>query len=191
MRKAVALLLILLFMSVCQASAALSPLEVVKTHIDKVITTATNKKLSTKEKTEKIKNILDKAIDWPYVAKLVLGVHYKKVKPDEFKHFQQLFKEFIKKVYARKFLKYSGEKIVYKKESIQDGIATVDMTLITTKGQKIPITCRLSQHSGEWFIYDVLIEGISMVNNYRIQINRIIARKGFKGLIRILEKKAK
>ena len=186
-----AVLLALLFVSVHQIPASPSPLEVVKTHIDKVITTVTNKKLSTKEKTEEIKNILDKAIDWPYVAKLVLGVHYKKVNPEEFKKFQKLFKEFIKKVYARKFLKYSGEKIVYKKESIQDGIAIVDMTLITTKGQKIPITCRLSHHNGEWLIYDVLIEGISMVNNYRIQINRIIARKGFKGLIRILEKKAK
>lgn len=122
---------------------------------------------------------------------MVLGLHYKEVKPKEFERFTYLFKEFIKKVYARKFLKYSGEKIVYHKESIDNDIATVTMSLITTKGQKIPIACRLHNVNGQWLIYDVLVEGISMVNNYRIQIHRIITQKGFDHLMKILKKKAK
>ncbi len=173
------------------ALAAETPLDVVKSHIDGVISVLVSKKLSVTQKKRRIMEELDTAIDWPYVSKLVLGIYYKKCSPGQFSEFERLFKEFVKHVYARKFLRYSGERIIYKGQRVEDGIAVVDMVLVTTKGQKIPIACRLSKRDGRWLIYDVLIEGISMVNNYRIQINRIISKKGVNGLLRILRRKVK
>lgn len=166
-----------------------SPLQVVKKNIDQIINTLTNKKLTPKEKKKKIKEILEYTIDWPEVSKRVLGIHYRRLKPEQIEKFEHLFKEFVKNVYAKKFLKYSGEKIVYEKEIVEGNYASVKMKLITTDNQEIPMVCKLLKRGDKWYVYDVLIEGISMVNNYRIQINKIIARKGFSGLIRILEKK--
>ncbi len=166
-----------------------SPLQVVKKNIDQIISTLTDKKLTIKEKKRKIRDILECTIDWSEVSKRVLGIHYKRLSEQQKKKFQHLFKEFVKNVYAKKFLKYSGEKIIYVKEEIEDSFASVKMKLITTKNQEIPLVCRLLKRNNKWYVYDVLIEGISMVNNYRIQINRIISKKGFSGLIKILEKK--
>jgi len=181
--------LIAVFIFSAQLHAEETPLQVVKKNIDQIINTLTDKSLSLKEKKKKIKEILEYTIDWPEVSKRVLGIHYRKLSPEQVKKFEYLFKEFVKNVYAKKFLKYSGEKIIYEKEQIDGNYASVSMKLITTQNQEIPLVCRLLKRGNKWYIYDVLIEGISMVNNYRIQINRIIARKGFSGLIRILEKK--
>ncbi len=190
MKKLICILTITTLLIVSfKAHAEESPLQVVKKNIDQIISTLTDKKLTVKEKKRKIRDILEYTIDWSEVSKRVLGVHYKRLSKEQKKKFQHLFKEFVKNVYAKKFLKYSGEKIRYVKEEIEDSFASVKMKLITTKNQEIPLVCRLLKRNNKWYVYDVLIEGISMVNNYRIQINRIISKKGFSGLIKILEKK--
>ncbi len=190
MKKLICILTITTLLIVSfKAHAEESPLQVVKKNIDQIISTLTDKKLTVKEKKKKIRDILEYTIDWSEVSKRVLGVHYKRLSKEQKKKFQHLFKEFVKNVYAKKFLKYSGEKIRYVKEEIEDSFASVKMKLITTKNQEIPLVCRLLKRNNKWYVYDVLIEGISMVNNYRIQINRIISKKGFSGLIKILEKK--
>ena len=166
-----------------------SPMEVVKLKIDRIINTLTDKNLTVEEKQKIIREIIDQTIYWNEVSKRVLGIYWRTLKPEQKEEFSHLFREFIKKIYARKFLRYSGEKIRYKKQEINDGLATVYMDLITTKKQIIPISCKLFLKDGNWLVYDIFIEGISMVNNYRVQINRIIARRGFDYLIKILKRK--
>ncbi len=168
-----------------------TPLDVVKSNIDYVLEALTNKKIPVEEKKRRIREAFEKTLDWEKIATLVLGIHNRRITPEKKKKFTLLFKEFIENVYANKFLRYSGEKIVYGKQFISGNRASVNMQLITTKGQRIPIVCRLIKRNGKWLIYDVMIEGISMVNNYRIQVNNVITKKGIDGLLKILERKVK
>jgi phospholipid transport system substrate-binding protein len=168
----------------------LTPMEQVKKEINQALEILKNPKLKPQERTKEILNIVDDAVEWHEVSKRVLSVRWRNRTPQERAEFTKVFKEFVKANYASKFEKYSGEEISYDKEEIDDGYARVILR-ISSKTMQKPITmeCRLIDENGKWMIYDILIEGVSMVNNYRIQINDILVNSSFKDLIEKLKSK--
>jgi phospholipid transport system substrate-binding protein len=181
------ILAITLGASLCQAG---EPTKELKQTVDQMISILSNKKLSVQQKHEKIYSLMDKSIDWDEVAKRVLGIHWRRRTPEEREKFKRLFKDFVEAKYAKRFEMYSGEKVFFGKEIVEGNYASVTTKIETKQNRTFTLENRMVLKNGRWLVYDILIEGISMVNNYRTQINNIIARRSFKGLIKILEKKA-
>ena len=106
------------------------------------------------------------------------------------KEFVQLFRELLQGVYADRLLAYSDQKIIFDKETmLKKGRAEVQSYLQTSDGTKIPLFYRLTDKSGSWKVYDVIIEGVSMVKNYRTQFRQILAKDSPEKLLQILRNK--
>ncbi len=188
--KLIVSLAVVLLVSISQVVWAGEPTKQLKEHVDEMISILSNKSLSTKEKHQKVYKILDEAVDWDEVAKRVLGIHWRRRTPEERERFKVLFKDFVEAKYAKRFEMYSGEKVYFGKETVEGDYASVLVKIETKQNRTFTMENRMVLKNGKWLIYDILIEGISMVNNYRTQINNIIAKHSFKGLIKILERKA-
>ncbi len=194
-RKALVTLLALLIAAPLMAAPTtptLSPMEQVKKEINQAFSILRNPKLSSKEKSQKILEIVDKFVDWHEVAKRVLGIRWRRVTPQQREKFTQVFKEFVKANYADKFEKYSDEKVVYEKQELDPPYARVFLKVYSKKQpEPISMECRLINNNGKWLVYDILIAGVSMVNNYRVQIANILVNKSFDDMLKTLEKKVK
>jgi phospholipid transport system substrate-binding protein len=89
----------------------------------------------------------------------------------------------------RKVEDYSGEKVFYEGETKEGDYASVRVKIVTKKGEDIPVEYRLKREGEGWFIYDVSIEGVSLVNNYRIQFHSIISQSSYENLVKRLKEK--
>ena len=103
-----------------------------------------------------------------------------------------MFKELLQGVYADRLLAYSDQKVIYDKElMLKKGRAEVQSYLQTSDGNKIPLFYRLTDKGGSWKVYDIVIEGVSMVKNYRTQFKEILSNGSPDKLLEILREKSK
>ena len=86
---------------------------------------------------------------------------------------------------------YSGEKVLYGRESVDGDYGVVRIKIVTRKETEIPVMYRVKKKAGDWFVYDISVEGVSLVNNYRSQFNSIILKSSYKDLIKKLRAKVK
>ncbi|MGO9203339.1 MAG: phospholipid-binding protein MlaC [Limisphaerales bacterium] len=143
------------------------------------------------ERRRLIRKEFDQRFDWPTIARSCLGRHWAKRTRAEQVEFSGLFTRFLEDNYIERFETYYGDldKIDYLGEKIIDDYASVKV-LITTKNQvSHPVEYRLQKTGGGWRIYDVLIEGVSLVKNYRDQFDEIIAKSSFEKLVAQLRAK--
>jgi phospholipid transport system substrate-binding protein len=184
----VALLIVMPF----QAYAA-SAQETVETSVNKVTKTLNDPTFKAKPKDAKITeigNIIGEVFDFTELSKRTLGREWKKMKPEQQKEFVELFKELLQGVYADRLLAYTDEKVVFDKEiELKKGRAEVQSNIVLSDGTKVPIFYRLTNQSGEWKTYDLIIEGVSLVKNYRSQFREIIAKDSPEKLLQILREK--
>lgn len=178
----------LIFISIGLAISQTDPLSFSKRKVEDIISIVANRKLSPSVKRAEISKIIDEIIDWDYVSKSVLGVHYRRISSDDYKFFVTRFREYIKDVYAGKFIKYRGEKVEFTKEEKSSDYAKVYAEVFTADGKKVPVVAILRPSSDKWLLTDIYIEGVSMVANYRSQVNTVISQKGFKALLEMLSK---
>jgi phospholipid transport system substrate-binding protein len=186
---------ILLSVLLCLAGAASRagvPTDEVRATTDKVLALLNTPNLQgdakRSERHHRIRAVLDERFDWQESARGCLGRHWAERTPAEQKEFVTLFVEFLERSYLGKFdLFYVNvETIDYRSEKIIDNCASVQ-TMINTKAKfHHPVEYRLekSGSADNWRIYDTVIEGVSMVKNYRDQFNDIIAKSSYAGLIR-------
>jgi phospholipid transport system substrate-binding protein len=112
------------------------------------------------------------------------------MKPEQQKEFAELFKELLQGVYADRLLAYTDQKIEFGKEiELKKGRAEVQSNIVLSDGTKVPIFYRLTDKSGDWKTYDLIIEGVSLVKNYRSQFREIIAKESPDKLLEILRDK--
>ena len=186
----VALLIVMSF----QAYAA-SAKETVETSVNKVTKTLSDPTFKAKPKEAKITeigNIIGEVFDYTELSKRTLGREWKKMKPEQQKEFIELFKELLQGVYADRLLTYTDEKIVFDKEiDLKKGRAEVQSNIVLSDGTKVPIFYRLTNQSGQWKTYDLIIEGVSLVKNYRSQFKEIISKDSPEKLLEIMRNKAK
>jgi phospholipid transport system substrate-binding protein len=142
-------------------------------------------------KVEKLRNIYKDMFDQAELAKRVLGRNWSKLNPAQQQEFMQLFEQVLEKAYIDKILSYTNEKIVYYKESnISDDRVEVQ-TKIITSSKEIPLFYRVILKGGTWKVYDVVVENVSLVLNYRTQFNEILTKNTPEQLLEILRKKVK
>ena len=110
--------------------------------------------------------------------------------PAEKKEFVQLFETLLENSYAGKIESYNQEEIVYLKETVEGEYAEVKSKIVTAKRDEYSLDYRLIKKGGRWMVYDVVIEGVSMVSNYRTQFNKIIAGQGYGELKKKLRAKS-
>jgi phospholipid transport system substrate-binding protein len=145
-------------------------------------------KLNDPERREKLRDALTPRFDWFEMAKQALGKHWSAI-PSRQDEFVAVFAEFLGNSYIGKIGSYRDEKIVFVHESIEKNLAQVNTKIIPGKGEPTSVNYRLHRVQEEWKIYDVVVEDISLVANYRSQFNRILANGSFDDLIQRLKEK--
>jgi phospholipid transport system substrate-binding protein len=138
---------------------------------------------------QQIRAIADEVFDWRETGKRALAQHWQARSPKEQQEFSVLFAELVERSYIGKIARYSGERIVYAGETVEGDQATVKTKLITKSNTEIPIDYRMRKDGERWRAYDVVIEGVSLVSNYRTQFNRIIQQSGYGELVNKLKAK--
>ncbi len=105
------------------------------------------------------------------------------------KNLRHCFKSLLSKTYAGKIENYSGEKVQYLKEQLKDSYAEVQTTIVSNKTE-ISLDYRLLLKDGNWRVYDVVVDGVSLVKNYRVQFDRIIRNSSYEELVKTLREKS-
>ncbi len=175
-----------------QAIAA-TPKETIKAGVDNLLKTLGDPSFKAKPKDEKIALLgtqIEAVFDFTELSKRTLGRTWKKMSSEQQTEFVELFQKLLQGVYADLLISYTDEKIIFGKETmLKKGRAEVESYLQTKDGKKIPLFYRLTDKSGSWKVYDVIIEGVSMVKNYRTQFREIMKGGSPEKLLEILRKK--
>jgi phospholipid transport system substrate-binding protein len=168
-------------------SLAGAPTEQIRGTIDRTIGILKDPALSGKDRKEERRGLLRKeiepAFDFQEMAKRSLGPNWRDRTPEERVRFIALFRELLENSYLGKIESYQGEEIRYGKETVDGPYAQVETVVVTTRGQEIPVDYRLLSDGVRYRVYDVVIEGISLVNNYRSQFNSILQKSSFAELM--------
>ncbi len=197
MRKSLAALIIAfaaLNLSPVSASAA-TPLETIQAQVDRaleVLRDPVPKAESAKAaKEKKIWAILDSVFDYTELSKRTLAQNWKKLSPDQQKEFISLFGKLLGTVYMDRIIAYKDEKVVFGKvTNLSDKTAEVQSQVVQSS-KSIPIHYRMILRDGEWKVYDVAIEGASLVQNYRTQFREILTNKTPEDLLKQLREKTR
>ena len=135
------------------------------------------------ERRDKLKEVIYQRFDFTEMAKRSLGSEWRRRSPEEQKEFVKLFTDLLRRAYLDQLESYNGEKIQYVKETEDDNHAQVDTKIIDNKEREFSVNYRLHNRNGDWKIYDVVIENISLINNYRAQFNRVLAKSSYEDLV--------
>jgi len=169
------------------------PMDTVQDGVNKVLSVAGDPALrgeaAKKIKEEKIRAIIGEFFDFTVLSRLTLGKNWKKFNPDQQKEFVGLYRALLENVYLGRILEYSEEKVVFAKETMLSKKKAEVQSKIIAKSVEIPISYRMVLRSGEWKVYDVIIEGISMVKNYRSQFRQLLAKGSPDALLETLREK--
>lgn len=171
------------------------PLEAVQASVNKVLEVLRDPKLkeaSAKEvKKEKLRLIYERMFDDVEPSKRTLAKNWNSLNAAQRQEFVLLFRQVLEKAYIDKILAYTDEKIVFERETIVSATQAEVQTKIVTSSKEIPISYRVLLKDGAWKIYDIVIENVSLVLNYRTQFNDILAKDTPEQLLEILRKKVK
>jgi phospholipid transport system substrate-binding protein len=170
------------------------PTEQVRQTADRVLSVLQDSRLKSadrqKERREQLRQIIGSRFDFGEMAKRSLGSNWQKANNEDQRQFVELFTELLEKSYADQIESYNGEKIVYGRENVSQDQADVDTKIVTKKGEEIAVIYKLRSAAGDWKVYDVVIENVSLVNNFRSQFNRILANESFGELLKKLQTKS-
>ena len=166
---------------------------VVKETIDEVMRLVTDEELKKPDQVSHRRILLEEAIGQHFsfseLAKRSLAAQWKSRSEEEQKEFVRLFQALLSKTYAGKIENYSEEEILYLKERRKNSYAEVQTKIISPKTE-VSLDYRLLLKDGRWQVYDVLVNGVSLVKNYRSQFARIIHRSSYEDLVTTLREKS-
>ncbi|MDY6837044.1 MAG: ABC transporter substrate-binding protein [Thermodesulfobacteriota bacterium] len=178
---------VFLFWAIPAVSA--TPLETMEGHVHQVLGVLQDPALERKTKEEKIWTMVQTMFDFPELSKRTLGRGWRKLDPNQRHTFTDLFSRLLAEVYMDRILSYKDEKVIFEKEKIKsDHYADVEGRIIT-ETEPISMVYRVIQEKGQWRVYDVVIEGVSLIKNYRSQFNEILRNKTPDDLIELIRKK--
>jgi phospholipid transport system substrate-binding protein len=188
----VALAFALTLLTVTGASAG-APTDQLRGSVDSVLKTLSDsemkKESQTAERRRRIRAAAGEIFDFPEISRRSLAVHWQARTPAGRQQFITLFGDMLEYSYISKIESYSGEKIQYVAESIDGNQAVVRTRIVSKQGVGTPVDYRMLLQDGRWRAYDVTIEGVSLVSNYRAQFNSIIQRSGYPDLVSKLKAK--
>jgi phospholipid transport system substrate-binding protein len=176
-------------------SEAGEPQDKIRQTINEVLAILADKALQAPERTQdrrtKLRQAVSQHFGFEEMAQRALGPHWKKLTGEQKQEFVSLFSDLLEPAYSSKIESYGGSQsdIRYIKETIDtQGYASV-RTEIATRDLPVEVEYRLLHHHGKWEVYDVVIEGVSLVNNYRTQFNKIIVQESYAALVKQMQLK--
>ena len=183
-----------LLLSAAPAQAG-EPTDQLRTEIDRVIKVLEDPELKkenrARERQGEVREIASGSFDFEETAKRSLARHWASRMPAEWDEFLQLFANLLERSYIPKIELYGGEKIAHVRETIDGDQATVKMKITTTQGTEVPVDYRMLRRCERWLVYDIIIEGVSLVANYRVQFNKIITASSHQELVTMMRDKEK
>jgi phospholipid transport system substrate-binding protein len=194
-KLAAAFFIVLLILTLVHRVAANAgePTDQVRGTVDRVLAILQDPKLKSKDKVnerrELLRRVIEARFDFSEMAKRSLGAEWRRLNPSQQQEFVGLFTDLLRDAYVADIESYKGEKVVYTRETQEDQFATVHTMIRSPDGTEYSLEYRLHLAGKEWKAYDVVIENVSIVNNYRSQFARLINKSSYEGLIRTLKEK--
>jgi phospholipid transport system substrate-binding protein len=166
-------------------AAAGEPTEALKTRIDRVLQILEKPG----DQHAELRKVADEIFDLEGMSRRALGPHWNARTPEEQREFVTLFTDLLERSYLGRVESGRGGKVLYTGESVTGDEATVRTRIVTAQRSEVPIDYRMHRRDGRWRIYDVNIEGISLINNYRSQFNSVIQSSSYAALVERLRAK--
>ncbi|MGH7228614.1 MAG: MlaC/ttg2D family ABC transporter substrate-binding protein [Nitrospiraceae bacterium] len=184
--------LILLSVGATQATAGTAT-DTIRDMLTEAIRILENQELKKPERAEERARLLERVLGDPFnfeeMSKRALGAHWAKLSDTERREFAQLFRSLLAHTYADRITGYSGEQIYYLNERVEGDYAEVRTKIVSDKAE-YPFDYRLLKKSNDWRVYDVIVDGVSLVNNYRGQFTKILRTSSYADLVEQLRKKS-
>jgi phospholipid transport system substrate-binding protein len=173
------------------AAATSDPMATVKETVKQVLAIVTDPsyKSATSERREKLREIIAPRFDFSDMARSAMGYHWRTLSQVQRDQFVHAFTGLLEASYMGKIEGYKGQQIVYVKETEDASTAQVNTKIVPKGGEAIPVNYQLKNDDGTWKVYDVVIDNISLVGNYRNQFNRIMNEKGYDKLVSAMKQK--
>ncbi len=169
------------------------PLDTIKSRINQVLAVLRDPALQgesgKKLKKEKLRPIFDNTFDYVELSKSTLSRNSEKLNPDQRQEFEKLYKALLEKVYMDTILSYKDQEVVFGKERALGQNRVEVESKIVSESKETPINFRMILKNGGWWVYDVVIENISLVQNYRSQFNRVLTKDSPEAMLAALRKK--
>ncbi|MBI1994765.1 MAG: ABC transporter substrate-binding protein, partial [Deltaproteobacteria bacterium] len=167
----VAPLLLLFFALVAPSpSSAGAPTEQIRASVDKIVAILNNPQLKsaakTKERRDQLRQAISSRFDFTEMARRSLGSQWRRLGPKEQEEFVRLFTDLLERAYVDRIEGYSDEKFAYVREILDRNYAEVNSRIVTHNGEEFSLNYKVLLKNGEWKVYDVVVENISLVNNY-------------------------
>jgi phospholipid transport system substrate-binding protein len=173
------------------SAVAAGPTEQLKTSVEQIVKILEDPSLKPdarlKERRAAIRKEAALIFNFTETARRALGRHWQSLSEKDRTEFTGLFTDLIERAYISKIERYSGERIAYAGEAVDGALATVRTRFVTKQGTEIPVDYRMQRDGDRWLVYDVAVEGISLVNNYRTQFDKIIQTSSYAELVRKLK----
>ncbi len=164
------------------ASAALQPQEQVKSAVDQIVSAVKNENLTVAQRRENIRTSIRNNFDFQSMSQSVLATNWKKATPEEQEDFVEYFLQYLESTYMKAIESYTNEEFLYLKEKVRGERALVK-TVIKRDTVETPVDYKLRNDGSRWYVYDVVIEGSSLVNTYRNTFSAIVKTEGMQGLL--------
>lgn len=169
------------------------PTDQVRATVDKVLEILNDPKLASQaakeERRSRLRQVIYPRFDFADMARRCLGSTWQRISRREQEEFVKLFTQLLEESYVSNIESYSGEKLLYGREIQEQDFAEVDTKIVPKGGEEIALNYKLHKMDGDWKVYDVVIENISMVNNYRSQLSRLLGKYSFAEVIDIIREK--
>jgi len=165
-----------------------SPTDDIRASVDAIIAILKNEQLDRAGKRAEIKAVVNKRFDFRAMSQRTLATNWKKTTDEEKNRFVDLFSQLIENSYVGKLDSYTNEKVNYTGEKVDGRKAVVETVIITTTAD-VPVDYRVYQKDNQWLVYDVTIEGVSLISNYRSSYQTIMKSDGFEGLLAKMQEK--
>ncbi|MGY8815552.1 MAG: MlaC/ttg2D family ABC transporter substrate-binding protein [Gammaproteobacteria bacterium] len=165
-----------------------TPMGRVKDTTDRVISILQNKSLDRETSWNQIAALIYEGFDFRSMSQSVLATQWKRASEDERKKFTEFFSQYIEATYRSKIEAYTDQEIIYKDEIIRGSLGVVE-TVILAGDIEIPVNYKLRNNEGNWFAYDVVVEGVSLVANYRSTFAAIVKNEGMDGLMSDIQRR--
>jgi len=181
-RKLLSLFSLLLLILPMPALAAPSALDQVQQTVNQVLEVLRNKGLEATARHDQLRSLIRSRFDFALMSQWTLGTYWRTASPDQQQRFIELYSDLLEASYLGKIEKYTDEKVNFLGQRVDDGRAEVQTEIVTSQAN-IPLNYRLNLEGEEWMVYDVVIEGVSLVRTYRGTFGEIARKDGIDSLL--------
>ncbi len=166
-----------------------TPTVELRRYTDRVLEVLRTPNLSPAQRRAIVRDLAIEAFDVAETARRALGPHWQQRTPAEREEFVKVFRQLLEQTYVARIDEYGGERVEYTGERVDGDSAVVRAQILTKSGLAVPVESRLSQKGGHWLVYDILVENVSLVANYRSQFDRVIRTGSYEELVKRLKER--